>query len=41
MVTHEDDIASYAKRRIVMKDGKIIREDNPQRQSTPSQEEHP
>ena len=41
MVTHEDDIASYAKRRIVMKDGKTIREDNPQRQSTPSQEEHP
>ena len=41
MVTHEDDIASYAKRRIVMKDGKIIREDNPQRQSTPSREEHP
>ena len=41
MVTHEDDIASYAKRRIVMKDGKIIREDNPQRHSTPSQEEHP
>ncbi|MGN0866865.1 MAG: ABC transporter ATP-binding protein [Oligosphaeraceae bacterium] len=41
MVTHEDDIASYAKRRIVMKDGKIIREDNPQRQAPISQEEHP
>ncbi len=41
MVTHEDDIASYAKRRIVMKDGKIIREDNPQHLTTLSQEEHP
>lgn len=29
MVTHEDDIASYAKRRIVMKDGKVDREDDP------------
>jgi putative ABC transport system ATP-binding protein len=29
MVTHEDDIASYAKRRIVMQDGHIVREDNP------------
>ena len=29
MVTHEDDIASYAKRRIVMKDGKVEREDDP------------
>ncbi len=39
MVTHEDDIASYAKRRIVMKDGKIIREDNPQHQTTTPQGE--
>ncbi|MCQ2397140.1 MAG: ABC transporter ATP-binding protein [Lentisphaeria bacterium] len=31
MVTHEDDIASYAKRRIVMKDGKIDREDDPRK----------
>ena len=39
MVTHEDDIASYAKRRIVMKDGKVIREDNPQHQTTTTQGE--
>ena len=32
MVTHEDDIASYAKRRIVMQDGHIVREDNPHHQ---------
>ena len=29
MVTHEDDIAAYAKRRIVMRDGVIVREDDP------------
>ncbi len=33
MVTHEDDIAAYAKRRVVMKDGKIDRIDTP---STPA-----
>ena len=27
MVTHEDDIAAYAKRHLVMKDGKLVRED--------------
>jgi len=27
MVTHEDDIAAYAKRHLVMKDGKLIRDD--------------
>ena len=27
MVTHEDDIASYAKRHIVMRDGKVMRDD--------------
>lgn len=27
MVTHEDDIAAYAKRHIVMRDGKIMRDD--------------
>ncbi len=32
MVTHEDDIASYAKRRIVMQDGHIVREDTPHHQ---------
>ena len=28
MVTHEDDIAAYARRHIVMRDGKIVRDDN-------------
>ena len=28
MVTHEDDIASFAKRHIVMRDGKIMRDDH-------------
>lgn len=28
MVTHEDDIAAYATRKLVMKDGKLIRDDN-------------
>ena len=27
MVTHEDDIASYAKRHVVMRDGKVMRDD--------------
>ena len=27
MVTHEDDIAAYAKRHLVMKDGKLVRDD--------------
>ena len=27
MVTHEDDIAAYAKRHILMKDGKIVKDD--------------
>ena len=27
MVTHEDDIAAYAKRHIVMRDGKVMRDD--------------
>ena len=27
MVTHEDDIAAYAKRHVVMRDGKILRDD--------------
>jgi putative ABC transport system ATP-binding protein len=27
MVTHEDDIAAYAKRRLVMKDGVLIKDD--------------
>ncbi len=27
MVTHEDDIAAYAKRHVVMRDGKIMRDD--------------
>ncbi len=27
MVTHEDDIASYARRHIVMRDGKVMRDD--------------
>ncbi len=27
MVTHEDDIAAYAKRHIVMRDGRIMRDD--------------
>ena len=27
MVTHEDDIAAYAKRHLVMKDGKLIKDD--------------
>lgn len=33
MVTHEDDIAAYAKRRIVMRDGVIVREDDPSKGS--------
>jgi putative ABC transport system ATP-binding protein len=28
MVTHEDDIAAYAKRHVVMRDGKIMRDDH-------------
>ena len=28
MVTHEDDIAAYAKRHIVMRDGKVMRDDH-------------
>lgn len=28
MVTHEDDIAAYAKRHLVMKDGKLIKDDH-------------
>ena len=27
MVTHEDDIAAYAKRHVVMKDGKLVKDD--------------
>ena len=27
MVTHEDDIAAYAKRHIVMRDGRVMRDD--------------
>ena len=27
MVTHEDDIAAYAKRHVVMRDGKVMRDD--------------
>jgi ABC-type lipoprotein export system ATPase subunit len=27
MVTHEDDIAAYAKRHLVMKDGKLVKDD--------------
>ena len=27
MVTHEDDIAAYAKRRLVMRDGRIVKDD--------------
>ena len=27
MVTHEDDIAAYATRHLVMKDGKLIKDD--------------
>ena len=27
MVTHEDDIAAYAKRHLLMKDGKLVRDD--------------
>ena len=27
MVTHEDDIAAYAKRRLVMKDGKLVKDE--------------
>jgi ABC-type lipoprotein export system ATPase subunit len=26
MVTHEDDIAAYAKRRLVMKDGNLVKD---------------
>jgi len=26
-VTHEDDIAAYAKRHLVMKDGKLVKDD--------------
>ena len=29
MVTHEDDIAAYAKRHLVMKDGKLVKDDKP------------
>ena len=28
MVTHEDDIAAYASRHIVMRDGKVMRDDH-------------
>ena len=27
MVTHEDDIAAYAKRHLVMKDGKLVKDE--------------
>ena len=27
MVTHEDDIAAYAKRHLLMKDGKLVKDD--------------
>ena len=30
MVTHEDDIAAYAKRHLVMKDGKLVKDDHRQ-----------
>ena len=30
MVTHEDDIAAYAKRHLVMKDGKLVKDDRRQ-----------
>jgi putative ABC transport system ATP-binding protein len=26
MVTHEDDIAAYAKRQLVMRDGKLVKD---------------
>ena len=29
MVTHEDDIAAYAKRHLVMRDGRLIKDDRP------------
>ena len=27
MVTHEDDIAAYAKRHLLMRDGKLVKDD--------------
>jgi putative ABC transport system ATP-binding protein len=32
MVTHEDDIAAYAKRKLVMKDGRLVKDERVQRQ---------
>ena len=39
MVTHEDDIAAYAKRHIVMRDGKVMRDDLADGGSKKSQDE--
>ena len=30
MVTHEDDIAAYARRHLVMKDGKLVKDETAQ-----------
>ena len=39
MVTHEDDIAAYAKRHVVMRDGKVMRDDQNDGTGRKSQDE--
>ena len=39
MVTHEDDIAAYAKRHVVMRDGKVLRDDRNDGGAKKSQDE--
>ena len=38
MVTHEDDIAAYAKRHIVMRDGKVMTDDKADGKSKTTEE---
>ena len=39
MVTHEDDIAAYARRHVVMRDGKVMRDDIRDGQGKKTQDE--